>query len=419
MKCRLERLPLSSLKPAPYNPRKPLDPKTRADLLASLGRWGAVQPIVVNRRTRHIVGGHQRAEVLRDLGHKEVDAIVVSLPLTEEKALNLALNKIQGDWDQVKLAQLLDDLVAVPDFNVELTGFSAGEVEELAAEHLGKPIEEREESDDAPDPAPSDADAITKSGDLVELGRHRLICGDSTRPEQVRRVMGGRRASLMATDPPYLVDYDAPATDPAGAEKHWDRFQDADAAVNFYADFLTAALTEALTDAPALYQWHASKRYPLVAQAWERRGLLLHQQLIWVKEQPVLTRSDFMWQHEPCVYGWVEGKPPSKRPPSNETTVWQVSRKHNRDGIHPTQKPLELFERPIRWHTAPGEIAFEPFAGSGTQIIAAERLGRICCAVEQSPGFCDAIVRRYIAFVGPDGVSRDVAERYARKEAAR
>jgi DNA modification methylase len=432
MRPRHDRVLLSSLKPAPYNPRQPLDDRTRSELMASLGRWGCLQPIIVNKKTGHIVGGHQRVEVLRDLGHKEVDVIVVSLNLEEEKALNIALNKIQGQWDETKLAQVLDELVEVPDFNVELTGFSAEEVADLAAEHLRPPVEEREESPGGlPEPA-ADAEAVTRSGDLIELGRHRLLCGDSTKPEEVRRVMGGRRAALMASDPPYFVDYDAPGqpATPAnaataataasiGLNKRWDHYQDAASSVTFYADFIAAALGHALTEAPAIYQWYASKRYALVALAWERCGLLLHQQLIWVKEQPVLSRSDFMWMHEPAAYGWIEGKPPSKRPPSNETTVWHVSRKHNRDGIHPTQKPLELFERPIRWHTNPGDVVFEPFCGSGTQIIAAERLGRVCCSIEQSPGFCDSVVRRYLSFVGHGGVTREVAQKYRVKEPAR
>jgi len=192
---------LSSLTPAPYNPRQPLDDRTRSELLASLGRWGCLQPIIVNKKTGHIVGGHQRAEALRDLGHKEVDVIVVSLSLAEEKALNIALNRIQGHWDDAKLAQILDDLVAVPDFNVELTGFSAEEVTDLAAEHLRPPVEDRDEAPESMSEPAADADAVTKPGDLIELGRHRLLCGDSTKPEDVHRVMDGRRAALMATDP--------------------------------------------------------------------------------------------------------------------------------------------------------------------------------------------------------------------------
>ncbi len=230
--------------------------------------------------------------------------------------------------------------------------------------------------------------------------------------------MNGERAVMMATDPPYLVDYtgeDHPqsakrkaafvaAGKPAAAagNKNWDEYKDPTASVEFFSSFIRVALAEALIENPPIYQWHASRRQALVEAAWTANGLLWHQQIIWVKSRAILTHSHFMWQHEPSAYGWVEGKPPERKPPcSGEcSTVWQIDQKGEQDGIHPTQKPVEIFARPIKWHTSPGDVCFEPFSGSGTQIVAAEQLGRRCYAMELEPRFVDVAVERWEKLTG-------------------
>lgn len=239
---------------------------------------------------------------------------------------------------------------------------------------------------------------------------HRILCGDSTRVDDVQRLMDGRRAVMCATDPPYLVDYtgeDRPQSKErkekavaAGkrveevGNKKWDAYKDPETSVEFFAAFLRVALAHALVDNPAIYQWHASPRQALVEQAWVDNGLLVHQQLVWVKSRPILTHSHFMWQHEPCFYGWVEGKPPARRPPcaGENSTVWQIDQQS--DGLHPTQKPREIYTRPIGYHTAPGDLCFEPFSGSGTHLVAAEQTGRICYAVEIAPEFVAVALER-------------------------
>jgi DNA modification methylase len=218
--------------------------------------------------------------------------------------------------------------------------------------------------------------------------------------------MDGERAVLMATDPPYLVDYrggNHPQSWANRAEvkdKHWDDYVDPDQASDFFASFIRVALKEALSDRPAIYQWHAARRSILVEQAWLSNKLLVHQQIIWKKSRPVLGRQHFMWQHEPCLYGWVQGKIPRLRPPNNATTIWDVNQRGESDGIHPTQKPAELFVRPMQWHTRSGGVVFEPFSGSGTSIIAAEMTGRRCFALEISPSFVDVACRRYQEHTG-------------------
>jgi DNA modification methylase len=251
------------------------------------------------------------------------------------------------------------------------------------------------------------------------LGEHRLLCGDATDADQVKRVMDGARAGLMATDPPYLIDYDGghhPQTWGNGgkrakadvATKHWDDYTDHDAAVGFYQSFLAAALSEALAERPLIYQWFAMMRVEVVLAAWRANGLLVHQVIVWHKTRSVLTHSDFLWNYEPAAYGWIAGlRPPSAlRPPADAATVWEVASaiEDGAAGIHPTQKPVELIRRPIAWHTAPGAAIYEPFAGSGTALIAAEMCGRRCCALEISPAFCDVIVTRWQNFTGAQAV---------------
>jgi DNA modification methylase len=227
---------------------------------------------------------------------------------------------------------------------------------------------------------------------------HRILVGDSTRQEDVARAMGGQRAVLMATDPPYLVDYQGGnhpqswSNKPEVRDKHWDDYQEGEAC-ELFTQFLKLALDVALIGNPAVYQWHAHKRQALVESAWQRADLLVHQQIIWLKTRAVLTHSHFMWQHEPCFYGWVKGKPPTKRPPPNVTTVWQIDQK-GLEGLHPTQKPLEIVTRPISYHTEPGNVIYEPFSGSGTALAAAEATGRVCCAIEMAEAFVAVALER-------------------------
>ena len=179
--------------------------------------------------------------------------------------------------------------------------------------------------------------------------------------------------------------------------------------MKFYTDFLKLGLDH-LKENSAIYQWHAHRRQTFVDQAWNACGLLTHQEIIWVKARGVLTHSHYLWSHEPCLYGWVQGKPPTKKPPSNERTVWQLDQQGSSMKIHPTQKPVELFMRPIEYHTEFGDICYEPFLGSGTQIIAAEKLSRRCYAMEQEPLYVDVARLRWEAFTGEKATKEEVAK---------
>ena len=376
---------------------------------ASLKEYGFRQPIVVDREGV-IIAGHTRLLAAQQLGLKRVPVhVATDLSPAQVKAYRLADNRTgeETSWDLELLPLELAELSEL-DYDLELLGFNESEL----ASFMATPNPGLTDPDDVPEPPLA---AITKPGDLWQLGRHRLMCGDATKAAEVRRLMNGKRATLMATDPPYLVDYDGghhPATEGNGGkagkvyEKEWDAYKDSEQSVEFYAAFLQVALDEALVEAPAIYQWFAVTRIECVLAAWRKVGLLAHQTLIWKKSRAVLTYSDYLWDYEPFLYGWIEGKRPERRPPADARTVWEIESKIDDapGAVHPTMKPVETIRRPICYHTAPGEIIYEPFCGSGTALIAGEELGRSCCAIETSPVFCDVAVARWEAFSGEKAV---------------
>jgi len=424
------RLPIATLAADPKNPRK-MDDSARAGLAISLETFGPLD-ITFNDDTGELVSGHQRIAALKAAGATMVwrdgDAGYIEHPTTHER---FPVRFVRWDETKQRMANLVANNPALQGEFTEdaLTRLKSLEAEthfaELGLAKLAAELEEQFrvnnevtagncDPDDVPEPP---AEPISKRGDLWILGEHRLFNGDSTKAEDVHLLMGGgERAVLMATDPPYLVDYDG-TNHPQSTEREkagkknnvqWDKYRDPSASVEFFSNFIKLAIEHALISNPALYQWHASRRQSLVETAWTTNGMLLHQQIVWVKSRPILTRSHFMWQHEPCFYGWIEGRPPTLRPPvSGEcSTVWTIA--GEQDGIHPTQKPVEIFERPITYHTRPGDIVYEPFSGSGSQLIAAERLRRRCYAMELEPTFVDVAVTRWERFTGKKGVRANV-----------
>ncbi|MFH1485706.1 MAG: site-specific DNA-methyltransferase [Chloroflexota bacterium] len=402
----IEHIDIDQLRPDPANPRRISDAELET-LTRSIQEFGFVDPVIARREDKVVIGGHQRLVAARKLGVKKVPVVFLDISVEQARLLNIALNKISGSWDQELLARLLADLNQAPAIDLTLSGFDNEEIKKLlkrldVREKLARPESfDLEEALEASQAAP-----VAQRGDLFLLGDHRLLCGDSTHADDVERLMNGEKASLMATDPPYLVDYQG-GNHPASKsnkgnpkrDKHWDDYHDPETSVEFFKKFIAVALPH-LKENSAIYQWHASLRSDVVFRAWKESGLLVHQVIIWVKARTVLTHSHYLWQHEPCCYGWVEGKKPTRKPPSNETTVWHVDQQGSSDNIHPTQKPVELFLRPISYHTEPGDISYEPFSGSGTCIIAAERLGRRCYAMEQAPQYVDVARMRWEAFTG-------------------
>jgi len=397
-------------KPVPYARNARVCPEVAiAKVAGSLTEFGWRQPLVVDQQGV-IVAGHTRLLAAQRLGLEQVP-VHVAAGLTPEqvKAYRLMDNRSSQEtsWDMDLLPLELSELADF-EFDLALTGF---EPDELAA-FLAEETEGLTDPDAVPD-VPDEP--VSKPGDLYLLGEHRLLCGDATNPDDVQKLMAGKRATLMATDPPYLVDYAGgqhPSSEANGGivdgvrvgheEKHWDTYIDHEHSVEFYVDFLRCALDHALTDAAAIYQWFGIMRTEVIWQSWREVGLLPHQVLIWKKTRSVLTYSHFMWNFEPMIYGWRQGSMPSMKPPADAKAVWEIGSaiEDGASGIHPTQKPVETIRRPISYHTKPGGLIYEPFSGSGTALIAAEEMGRTCYAMEQSPQFVDVAVTRWEAFTG-------------------
>jgi DNA modification methylase len=370
---------------------------------ASIAEFGWRQPLVVDEQGV-ILAGHTRLLAARKLGLSEVPVhVATGLTAAQAKAFRLMDNRSNQEtsWDLELLPLELEELLTM-EIDPALTGFSADEIAAL----LASPTEGCCDPDEAVEPP---AEPLSKPGDLYLLGKHRLLCGDSTKPEDVLRLMAGERAAAMITDPPYLVDYQGgshPASEAnAGAatkDKHWDSYIDHEHSVSFYVEFLRAAIDKALSESAAIYECFGIMRTEVIWQAWREVGLLPHQVLIWKKSRAVLTYSHFMWDYEPIMYGWREGHMPTSKPPADSRAVWEIeSRIEDGAGsIHPTMKPVELIRRPIGYQTKPGGLIYEPFAGSGTALIAAEMTGRRCYAMELSPAYVDAAVARWERFAG-------------------
>jgi DNA modification methylase len=390
-------------RPIPYEQNPRLCPESAiAKVAVSIREFGFRQPIVVDE-SGVIVVGHTRLLAAQRLGLETVPVHVAKdLSPAQARAYRLADNRTNEDtrWNEELLALEIGELAAL-DYDIDVLGFEGSELAALLEPQAGKTD---------PDEVPAaPAEPVTQPGDLWLLGPHRLLCGDATKAEDVLRVMGGKRATLMATDPPYLVDYAGgahPASEANGGaenrDKHWDTYIDHEHSVAFYVDFLKAALDHALTADAAIYEFFAVMRSEVIWQAWRELGLLAHQVVIWKKTRSVLTYSWFLWDYEPLLVGWRQGHQPKLRPPADAKAVWEVeSRIEDAPGsVHPTMKPVELTRRPIGYHTQPGGLIYEPFCGSGTALIAAEQTGRICYALEQSPLFVDVAVARWEAFTG-------------------
>jgi DNA modification methylase len=390
----IRKLPLEKLNPAKYNPRKDLKPgdPEYEKLKKSMETFGYVEPIVWNKRTGHIVGGHQRFKVLKHQGHTEIECVVVDLDEQQEKALNIALNKVSGEWDLPKLADLiseLDDGI----FDVSITGFDAAEIEHLFSQVHDKDVKE----DDFDVGKALKEPVFSQPGDLWLLGRHRLLCGDSTKAETYAKLMDGKQANLVVTDPPYNVNFTAGRENERLIKN--DNLSDGD----FY-QFLLAAfknIYQTLVDGGALYVFHADTEGLNFRKAVKEVGFHLAGVCIWVKDSLVLGRSDYQWQHEPVIYAW---KPTGRHrwyADRKQTTVWQFDRP-KRSEEHPTMKPVALCAYPIQNSSAPNGIVLDPFGGSGSTLIACEQTDRLCYTAELDEKYCDVIVKRYIEHVGSD-----------------
>lgn len=389
----IKELSLKELKPAAYNPRKKLKKgdKEYEKIKQSLLKFGYVDPIIVNK-DMPVIGGHQRLTVLKDLDYETAKCVIVNLPKEDEKALNIALNKITGQWDEALLADLLLDLQE-SDFNLDLTGFEPPEIDDILSNVHDKELSEDEFDVEEELKKPT----VSRHGDIWQLGKHRVICGDSTKAETYKQLLDDRKANLVVTDPPYNVDVE----ETAGKILN-DNMSDGD----FY-QFLLSMFTQVenhMEDDASIYVFHADTEGLNFRKAFKDAGFYLSGCCIWKKNSLVLGRSPYQWQHEPCLYGWKKKGKHQWFSDRKQTTIWEYDRpKSSKD--HPTMKPIQLMAYPIQNSSMRGTIVLDPFLGSGSTLIAADQTGRICYGIELDEKFVDVIVKRYIEVTGDTEVT--------------
>lgn len=411
---------------APYNPRTISDHDLDA-LARSMNEFGVVEPVIVNERTGRIVGGHQRVKAAEASGIAELPVVHVDLDEAAEKQLNIALNKISGEFDTAKLADILRDLESLG-ADLDLTGFNPTEIDDLIR-GLEVPDEGLTDPDLVPEPLDEPA---TKRGDLIELGRHRLLCGDSASREDVDRLLGGERIQLVNTDPPYNVKVEPRSNNAIAAgnssfttthhqgldlARHPEkakptgklRARDRALANDFVSDeefekLLLAwfgNIAHALEPGRTFYIWGGYANVANYPPALEASDLYFSQAIVWDKQWPVLTRKDFMGAHEWCFYGWKEGAAHYFNPGiANASDVWRCKKVAPPDMVHLTEKPVELAERAITYSSRKRENVLDLFGGSGSTLMAAERLGRRAFLMELDEAYCDVIVKRWEAYTG-------------------
>lgn len=414
-------VPVSSLNLDPANVRRH-SARNLSAIEASLKRWGQRLPIVVQREGMIVRAGNGRLEVARRMGWEYIAAVVVDGAHAEETAFAIADNRTAelADWDDDALRAMV---AALPKDAAAAAWGSDEDIRELMAG--GRP----DLKPDAPQAVLKDV--VTQPGDLWLLPSarpgltHRLLCGSSVRGDDVNRVMNGEKAALCSTDPPYLVEYTGERVGNSGKDwsEVYNEVEIKDAAA-FFTDLFTQVL-RVIAPHAALYCWHAHRRIGEIQAIWRKLGILDHQQIVWVKPTSVFGSCMYHFQHEPCIVGWVQGSKPRHDGKHDTTSVWVVDIKGQQTALsesgdvwavdwqgksriigneHPTEKPVEIFARPIRKHTLPGEVVFEPFSGSGSQLVAAEQEGRRCYAIELEPRFVDVAVRRWQAMTGRDAV---------------
>lgn len=385
-----KKILISDLVPASYNPRKALKPGDAEyeKIKNSISEFGYCEPVIVNSDMT-IIGGHQRVTVLQDLGYTEIDCIVIEIDKTKEKALNIALNKITGEWNKELLADLIKDLQD-SDFDIGFTGFEPPEIEQLFNSVHDKKITE----DDFDVDKELEKQNVAKQGDIWCLGPHRVICGDSTLPETYERLMDGKKANMVLTDPPYNVNVE----ETAGKIKNDNMDSE-----SFYK-FLFAAfvnMEQSMEADASIYVFHADTEGLNFRKAFVDAGFYLSGCCIWKKNSLVLGRSPYQWQHEPCLFGWKKGGRHNWYSDRKQTTIWEYDRpKASKD--HPTMKPVALMAYPIQNSCMSNCIVLDPFLGSGSTLIACEQTNRICYGIELDEKFVDVIVRRFIEQSGSD-----------------
>lgn len=380
--------PINEVIPYEKNPR--INDNAVPAVMKSIEEFGFKVPIVIDKNGT-IVTGHTRLKAAKKLGMKTVPCIVAD-DLTPEqiKAFRLADNKVAeaAEWDMELLNEELDGIV-----DIDMSDFNFGDITDSPSSE--DVVEDDGENIELP------SEPKTRLGDIWMIGRHKLMCGDATSEDVLKRLMGGDKADMYLTDPPYNVAYEGKTEDKLTIQN--DSMEDS-VFYQFLVDSFVAA-DSVMNEGAAFYVWHADLegynfRGACRAVEWELRECL-----IWNKNTMVLGRQDYQWKHEPCLYGWKGGAAHNWYSDRKQTTVIDMN-KPNRNAEHPTMKPVQLFAYLMENSSKPGDIILDSFCGSGTTLIACEQMGRVARVLEIDPKYCDVIIKRYINLVGSsDGVA--------------
>lgn len=421
----IEKVKIEQLKAAVYNPRRELKPgdSEYEKLKRSIKEFGYVEPIIWNKQTGNVVGGHQRLTVMKDLGIKEIDCVVVDLDAMREKALNIALNKIQGEWDKDKLAALLTELDG-SEFDVTMTGFDASEVDELLNAFYSKEAVQDDFDIDTEKEKVESKGAITKQGDIWKLGVHRLMCGDSTSEIDFKNLMNGCKAQLAVTSPPYGV---GKVYETKGIEPWFDTMRPVVKNLTRYSGIVCWNLGDLYATGTQFIEptnYYSNELFkeqgfrPIWIRIWKKQGMnfgvgpyhLVTNKPVQQYEYISAFSKNGDVEYNDQEYVWLSAfaghafkfvKRLAKEERKNwgYAGIWEMNTvRANKE--HPAMFPVELPWRCIKMHSDKGDIVLEPFSGSGTTIIACEQLDRVCYAMEKSPTYCDLAVKRWEEFTG-------------------
>ena len=383
---------LKDLNPAKYNPRKKLKPgdKEFEKLKKSIENFGYVELIVVNVANHNtVISGHQRLSVLKHIGEEEVECVVVELNENDEKALNVAMNKVSGEWDQDLLADLLADLKDA-DYNMDLTGFDPPEMDELFNNVHDKDVREDDFDVDEELKQPT----FSKTGDIWHLGRHTVICGDSTDPDTYEALLGDTKVNLVLTDAPYFVNLEN-----ASGKIRNDDLDDKSAyefLMKVFANFKNAMATDA-----SFYEFYATMKTRVFYDAFEDAGFKVGAGLIWKKPRAPLMRTDWKFISEPVIFGWRKDGRHRWYGDQKQTNVFEFDgiKNSKKDGFnHPSSKPVPLMAYLMKQSTMTNGLVLDGFLGSASTLIACEETDRICYGVEIEEKFVDVAVKRYIKY---------------------
>ena len=387
----IEQISIEELLPYAKNSRTHSDEQT-AQIAASIKEFGFTNPVLIDNENQ-IIAGHGRVLAARKLKMKEVPCIRLGyLTETQKKAYVIADNKLalNSGWDEELLALEIADLKD-EDFDISLLGFSDDELADLA-DQIAEEVEGLTDEDAVPE---TPEEPITKPGDIWVLGKHRLMCGDSTSMDHLERLCEGQAVDMWLTDPPYNVAYE-------GGTKEKLTIQNDSMGDEQFRQFLRDAYVAADTvmkPGAVFYIWYADVETYNFVGAVRDAGWKMSQILVWKKSSLILGRKDYHFRHEPCLYGWKEGAAHLWAADRKQTTILEFD-KPSRNGEHPTMKPVALFEYQLLNNTKGGDIVLDSFGGSGTTMIAAEKNGRVARLMELDPKYCDVIIKRWQDFTG-------------------